>query len=695
MIKKQLFVSLLAMPLLAQAQNPVIRDQFAADPTARVFNDKVYLYPSHDIFPPEGQRQDWFCMEDYHVFSSENLTDWTDHGVIVTQNKVPWVKPDSYSMWAPDCIERNGKYYFYFPSAPKDGRGFGIGVAIADSPEGPFIPEPENIKGISGIDPCVLQASDGNAYIFWGAGRCAKLKPNMKELADDTPTETVKWGDHEFELSGVNCLKDLPNRQAEGPFAFEYNGNYYLTYPYVRENTEVLGYAMSKNPMGPYEYKGLIMPEHDNGCWTNHHSIINYKGQWYLFYHRNHFSPRDDKRRSVCIEKLFFNPDGTIQEVKQTMRGVGINQATEKIEIDRYSSASDDVTTQLIDTVNTFRSFQANLPKKGSWICYKDIDFDCLTDGYLVVSAKAADNTAFYIREKSADGKIIAKIDMTVKPETPAGMPAMFRRDYSNQWLTMTAPLAYPLKGVSDLVITCEGDAGVSIDWIQFKNRPKYFSPATATPAQPDDNGFIRRWLLLEPIDKPNPGNTVFTDTYLREHFNRDYFKGQQTIVPKDGQKVKATFKQEQAPAGFGRGAQAPEKPEVKTVTQTLTWHALDSENYNVKLFRFAEKWGQQVYGVLFWAVTVIDCPEDIENVRLAVGSNSASMWWLNGQEALLLSGDRRMVEDDAMSPRLTLKKGRNILRGAIINGPGMSDFCVRFLDEKGNPVINYSIKAQ
>ena len=695
MIKKQLFVSLLAMPLLAQAQNPVIRDQFAADPTARVFNNKVYLYPSHDIFPPEGQRQDWFCMEDYHVFSSENLTDWTDHGVIITQNKVPWVKPDSYSMWAPDCIERNGKYYFYFPSAPNDGRGFGIGVAIADSPEGPFIPEPENIKGISGIDPCVLQASDGNAYIFWGAGRCAKLKPNMKELADDTPTETVKWGDHEFELSGVNCLKDLPNRQAEGPFAFEYNGNYYLTYPYVRENTEVLGYAMSKNPMGPYEYKGLIMPEHDNGCWTNHHSIINYKGQWYLFYHRNHFSPRDDKRRSVCIEKLFFNPDGTIQEVKQTMRGVGINQATEKIEIDRYSSASDDVTTQLIDTVNTFRSFQANLPKKGSWICYKDIDFSCLDDGYLVISAKASDNTAFYIREKSANGKIIAKIDMTVKPETPAGMPAMFRRDYSNQWLTMTAPLAYPLKGVSDLVITCEGDAGVSVDWIQFKNRPKYFTPATATPAQPDDNGFIRRWLLLEPIDKPNPGNTVFTDTYLREHFNREYFKGQQTIVPKNGQKVKATFKQEQAPAGFGRGAEAPAQPEVKTVSQTLTWHALDSENYNVKLFRFAEKWGQQVYGVLFWAVTIIDCDEDIENVRLAVGSNSASMWWLNGKEALLLSGDRRMVEDDAMSPRLTLKKGRNILRGAIINGPGMSDFCVRFLDEKGNPVTNYTIKAQ
>ena len=696
-MKKLLSFIFVGVPLMVVAQNPVIRDQFTADPTARVFNNKVYLYPSHDIVPPEGQRQDWFCMEDYHVFSSENLTDWTDHGVIVTQNKVPWVRPDSYSMWAPDCVERNGKYYFYFPSAPKDGRGFGVGVAIADSPEGPFIPEPEPIKGINGIDPCVLLASDGNAYIFWGAGRCAKLKDNMKEIADDTPTETVKWGDREFEMKGVNCLKGLPSRQAEGPFAFEYNGNYYLTYPYVRENTEVLGYAMSKNPMGPYEYKGLIMPEHENGCWTNHHSIVNYKGQWYLFYHQNAFSPRDDKRRSVQIDKLYFNPDGTIQEVKKTMRGVGINQATERIEIDRYSEASSDVTTQLIDTVNTFRSYEATLPAKGSWIKYKDINFDCLTDGYVLVSAKAAGNTKFFIREKDANGKILAEIDMTVKPETPAGMPAMFRRDFSNQWLTQTAALNYTPKGVSDLVITCEGDAGISVDWVQFKNRPKYFSPATAQPAQPDDEGFIRRWLLLEPIDKPNSGNTVFTDSYLREHFNTEYFKGQQTIVPKDGQKIKAVYQKVEVAPGFGRsfGQQEPAEPKVTTVKQTLTWHALDSENMNVKLFRFAEKWGQQVYGVLFWAVTIIDCDEDIENVRLAVGSNSASMWWLNGEEALLLSGDRRMVKDDAMSARLTLKKGRNILRGAIINGPGMSDFCVRFLDEKGNPVKNYSIKAQ
>ena len=372
---KKICISLLmSVPLVSLAQNPVIRDQFSADPTARVFNNKVYLYPSHDIMPPAGQRQDWFCMEDYHVFSSENLTDWTDHGVIVTQNKVPWVRPNSYSMWAPDCVYRNGKYYFYFPSAPAEGKGFGfgIGVAVADNPEGPFIPEPEPIKGISGIDPCVLQASDGNAYIFWGAGRCAKLKPNMKELADDTPTEKVKFGEREFEMKGVNCLKGLPSRQAEGPFAFEYNGNYYLTYPYVRENTEVLGYAMSKNPMGPYEYKGLIMAEHENGCWTNHHSIVNYQGQWYLFYHNNAYSPNFDKNRSVCIDSLHFNADGTIQEVKPTLRGVGITDARSQVQMDRYSKIGGGATIQYNDTTNYFLGWRTVLPK-GGWVSYGNV----------------------------------------------------------------------------------------------------------------------------------------------------------------------------------------------------------------------------------------------------------------------------------------------------------------------------------
>lgn len=666
------------IPLWTTAQNPIIRDQFAADPTARVFNNKVYVYPSHDIPAPEGQRQDWFCMADYHVFSSENLTDWTDHGVIVTQNKVPWVRPDSYSMWAPECVTKNGKYYFYFPSAPKDGRGFAIGVATADRPEGPFTCEAEPIKGVSGIDPCVLIDNDGQAYIYWsGMGiRGARLKANMKELDGELTSvqlparnnDNQQAGDQQPRqmLVGGQQMEGLPDGFKEGPYAFRRGDWYYLTFPWVRvENgTETLAYAMSKSPLGPWDFKGIIMAEHSNGCWTNHHSIIEYKGQWYLFYHHNDYSPKMDKRRSARIEKISFNADGTIPEVKPTLRGVGINQATDRIQVDRYTAASNGVAAEYLDTLNTFRGWSVSLSAKGSWATYADVDFGAIRDGYVVACVKANANTELCIREKNAKGKVLARIKMTL-----VGENGPFRRDMRGQWLTLTAPLEYTPKGVTDLCVTCEGEA-VSVDWVQFKNREQYFKPATAVAAQPDEQGFIRRWMLLEPISKPNPTNIVFTDSYLREHFNQEYFKNQFTILPKNGQKVKA-----------GK--------------QTLTWHALDSERFNVKLFRFADGLKKQVYGVLFWAVTVIDCPEDMENVRLAVGSNSASMWWLNGEEALLLSGDRRMVKDDAMSPRLKLKKGRNVLRGAIINGPGMSDFCVRFLDEQGRPVRNLEIRNE
>ncbi|MDE6095609.1 MAG: acetylxylan esterase [Muribaculaceae bacterium] len=194
-----------------------------------------------------------------------------------------------------------------------------------------------------------------------------------------------------------------------------------------------------------------------------------------------------------------------------------------------------------------------------------------------------------------------------------------------------------------------------------------YFSSVTTPHSTPDPDGFIGRWLILEPIGKPNRSNTVFTDSYLREAFNTEYFPGQFTVFPKHGDKVKV-----------GK--------------EKLKWHALDSDLFNVKLFRFATNMRKPYYGVLFWVVTAIDCDEDIPDVRMSAGSNSASMWWLNGEETLLLSGDRRMVKDDCLSARLTLKKGRNIVRGAIINGPGMSDFCLRFLREDGTPVNNIKI---
>jgi hypothetical protein len=202
------------------------------------------------------------------------------------------------------------------------------------------------------------------------------------------------------------------------------------------------------------------------------------------------------------------------------------------------------------------------------------------------------------------------------------------------------------------------------------KSLAAYFSPATTKKMTPDADGFIRRWLLLEPIDKPNRGNTVFTDSYLKKAFDTLYFPNQFSILPKHGEKVKVGEKE-------------------------LAWHALESTNFNIKLFRFASGLKKQVYGVVFWAVTVVNCPQEMKNVRLAVGSNAASIWWVNEKEALMLSGDRRMVMDDGVSTRLTLNKGKNIVRGAIINGPGMSDFCVRLLDENGQPLKNITISYE
>jgi hypothetical protein len=197
-----------------------------------------------------------------------------------------------------------------------------------------------------------------------------------------------------------------------------------------------------------------------------------------------------------------------------------------------------------------------------------------------------------------------------------------------------------------------------------------YFTLATRKKMKPDADGFIQRWLLLEPINKPNRRNNVLSDSYVRTALTTEYFPNQFTVLPKNGEKVKAG-------------------------EQELTWHALESPNFNVKLFRFAYGLNKQIYGVIFWAVTVVNCPEEMKNVRMSVGSNASSMWWLNGKEVAVLTGDIHMVVDDYVTARLTLNKGKNIIRGAVINGPGMSDFCLRFLDEKGEPVRNITITCE
>ena len=429
------------------AQNPIVRDQFSADPTARVFNGKVYVFPSHDILTPEGKglRKDWFCMADYHVFSSENLTDWTDHGVIVSQNKVAWVDSTSYSMWAPDCVERNGKYYFYFPANKKvadaNGRkGFGVGVAVADRPEGPYTPLPEPIKGVNGIDPNVFIDKDGQAYIYWAMGNImvAKLKDNMTELASEP-----------------QIIANLPQKGLkEGPFLFERNNIYYLTIPHVENKIERLEYAIGDNPMGPFKMAGVVMDESPMNCWTNHQSFVEYKGQWYLFYHHNDYSPKFDKNRSIRVDSLSFNADGTIRKVTPTLRGVGVSLATNKIEIDRYSNKSETGSSiAFVDSANTFNGWKTILDSKGAWVKYNAVDFGKEKLKTVEVKAMSVNGGTFQVCLDKVDGPVIAEVKI---PK-------------SSGWNLVEAKVSKFQAGIHNLVVVLKDENRVEVDWVKFK----------------------------------------------------------------------------------------------------------------------------------------------------------------------------------------------------------------------------------
>jgi len=466
------------------AQNPIITSQYTADPTARVFNGRVYLYPSHDILASPGHgRPGWFCMEDYHVFSSSDLVHWADHGVIVSQDKTPWVKPASYSMWAPECVFRKGKYYFYFPSTPRDssrGRGFTIGVAIADSPQGPFVPEAQPIRGVHGIDPNVFIDKDGQAYLYWAQGNlyAAKLKENMLELASDPVV-----------------LQGLPDKGLkEGPFLFERNGIYYLTYPHVRNRTECLEYATSDNPLGPFTVRGVIMDESPTGCWTNHQSIVQYKDQWYLFYHHNDLSPGFDKARSVRIDSLFFSADGTIRKVVPTLRGVGVTPASENIEPDRYSNISSSGTSiEFLDTLARYRGWKTVFTGASGWVQYNSVDFG--GEGATKVLLCVAGEGRLRIHADAIDGPLLA--DVAVQP--------------GEGWRVVTAPMVHAPRGIHHLFLQSGDDKRLEIDWLRFSAGDGASSAAWPVHADNGDGTFTNPVIMA---DFPDLDVIRVKDTY-------------------------------------------------------------------------------------------------------------------------------------------------------------------------------------
>ncbi|EFQ27539.1 glycosyl hydrolase family 43 [Colletotrichum graminicola] len=318
---------------------------FTADPSAHVFNNRVYVYPSHDrnsTVPVSNDGSDKYDMVDYHIFSTSSLNPYdpaTDHGVALSVPDIPWV---SKQLWAPDAAFQNNKYYLYFPARNKENL-FQIGVAVSEKPEGPFTPDPEPIPGSFSIDPAVFFDNDGQGYMYFGglwggqlqcyqkdnkydaswAGnlapngtgvyalgpRVAKINSNDMHHFDGEPQELQIL---DPETKKPLLADDQDRRFFEAPWMHKKGDTYYFSYS--TGTTHYLVYATSKSPLGPFTYAGRIL-EPVVG-WTTHHSILEYKDQWWLFFHDASLSNGTDYLRNVRFEPIFYDKDGKLTIVK-------------------------------------------------------------------------------------------------------------------------------------------------------------------------------------------------------------------------------------------------------------------------------------------------------------------------------------------------------------------------------------------
>ncbi|HYG18865.1 MAG TPA: glycoside hydrolase family 43 protein [Ohtaekwangia sp.] len=324
---------------LAQAQEnkPLVTHIYTADPSAHIFEGRIYIYPSHDIDAgtPENDMGDHFDMRDYHILSMDSINGPVkDHGVALDIKNIPWA---GRQLWAPDAAFSNGKYYLYFPAKDKKDV-FRIGVATSSSPAGPFKAEAKPIKGSYSIDPAVFKDTDGKHYMYFGgiwggqlqrwskgkydangsktdlqkddepaiSPRVARLNDDMLSFAE--PVREIQILDPE----GKPLLgKDHDRRFFEAAWMHKYNNKYYFSYS--TGDTHFICYATGDNPYGPFTYQGVILKPVVG--WTNHHSIIEHQGKWYLFYHDSVLSGGKTHLRSVKVTELHYRPDGSIETI--------------------------------------------------------------------------------------------------------------------------------------------------------------------------------------------------------------------------------------------------------------------------------------------------------------------------------------------------------------------------------------------
>ncbi|WP_109436767.1 MULTISPECIES: family 43 glycosylhydrolase [Aquimarina] len=428
------------------AQNPLVTHIYTADPTARVFDDILYIYPSHDVEGcTEDQGSNGFCMPDYHIFSTTDMINYKDHGVALDQNDVPWGAKDKFGMWAPDCIKKGSKYYYYYPGIPADKSAFRrIGVGVSDNPTGPFSWEKNYIKGIQGIDPNPFVDDDGKAYIYYGGGKgtgalkVARLKDNMTEIQGQPE----------------NIIGIPEEGYREASFMFKREGIYYFSWGRVNQNNYEIEYATSNNPMGPFKFQGVIMPNIDNG--TNHHSIVEYKGKWYLFYHYWSLS-NHNRLRSMRADEIVFNKNGSIVPKVATLRGIGTPKAGDLIQLDRYNDLVNAKISLLKDQPT--KGWQIDYIKEYGWVQFDNVLFEKGKQNKLTARvASGSKGGIMEIRVDNPRGLLLAKVQV----ENTGGW---------DSWKEITVPFVNQTKGVKNIFVTFKGSKGYlyNIDWIKFE----------------------------------------------------------------------------------------------------------------------------------------------------------------------------------------------------------------------------------
>ncbi len=444
----------LVITAFAKAQNPIIQTKFTADPAPLVYKDTVFLYTTHDEHNA-GPGMGKFLMKDWLLYTSTDMVNWTDHGVVASLKSFKWGRQDN-GAWAHQCIERNGKFYLYCTI-----QGSGIGVLVADSPYGPFT-DPIGKKLVGGddiwstIDPSVFIDDDGQAYLYWGNPNlwCVKLNKDM-----------ISYSGEIVKVPGIGKMKNQttadPYHYQEGPWAYKRNGHYYMAYASTC-CPEGIGYAMSDSPIGPWQYKGYVMRPNSKSS-GNHPGIIDYKGNSYVFgfNYRLNFMLTDlhHERRSVCVEEFKYNPDGTIPELpwwsEKGVPQLGSINPFKRVEAETINW-SEGVSTVKDSLTN--RIYVGDIGNN-DFIKIRGVDFGNGAKKFLAQIKTVADQGSIEIRIDDKDGSLLGTLNVQHALN-------------NDNWKTIACNLKQT-KGKHDLYLVFKGSKEnlFNFDWWQLKTK--------------------------------------------------------------------------------------------------------------------------------------------------------------------------------------------------------------------------------